>query len=235
VRQPEPGRWAEPDRWAEPGPWAEPSRQPEPGRWSDPARQPAPVAKVETREEWLQAGRKQFDYLISQGLQPGDRMLEIGCGNLRAGHLFIDYLSAGNYYGIDASPENLIAAQQVVTEFGLQAKMPHLSLFSDLRLGFLPPSRFTVVQAESAFANSPVEVIGECLAHISRVMTRDAIFDFTVDRSQGAENPMFRKNFRFRTDTLIGLANSCNLDAELVKDWEQQDHSLSKIRVTRRS
>ena len=32
------------------------------------------------------------------------RMLEIGCGNLRAGRLFIDYLDAGDYYGIDISP-----------------------------------------------------------------------------------------------------------------------------------
>jgi hypothetical protein len=144
-------------------------------------------------------------------------------------------LSAGNYYGIDTSPENLIAAQQVVADLGLQAKMPHLSLFGDLRLGFLPPSRFTVVQADSVFAHSPVEVIGECLAHIGRVMTRDAIFDFTVDRSQGAENPVFRKNFRYRTDTLIGLASSCDLDAELMKDWEQLGHPNSKIRVTRRS
>ena len=67
-------------------------------------RRPEPVAEAETREAWLRAGQVQFDYLISHGLQPGDRMLEIGCGNLRAGHLFIDYLSAGNYYGIDTSP-----------------------------------------------------------------------------------------------------------------------------------
>ena len=38
-------------------------------------------------------------------------MLEIGCGNLRAGHLFIGYLDAGNYYGIDISPDILLAAQ----------------------------------------------------------------------------------------------------------------------------
>ena len=38
-------------------------------------------------------------------------MLEIGCGNLRAGRLFIDYLDAGNYYGIDISPDILLAAR----------------------------------------------------------------------------------------------------------------------------
>ena len=34
----------------------------------------------------------QFDYLVKHGLRPADRILEIGCGNLRAGRLLIDYL-----------------------------------------------------------------------------------------------------------------------------------------------
>ena len=33
----------------------------------------------------------QFDYLVEHGLKPGHRMLDIGCGNLRAGWRFIDY------------------------------------------------------------------------------------------------------------------------------------------------
>ena len=40
------------------------------------------------------------------------RMLEIGCGNLRAGRLFIDHLDAGDYYGTDISPDILLAAQR---------------------------------------------------------------------------------------------------------------------------
>jgi hypothetical protein len=61
------------------------------------------------------------------------RLLEIGCGNLRAGHLFIDYLESGNYHGIDISPPILTAALQTVSD-GLQAKVPHLHPRSRLRL-----------------------------------------------------------------------------------------------------
>src|SRR5258708_5686572 len=64
-------------------------------------------------------------------------MLEIGCGNLRAGRLFIDYLDAGNYYGLDISPEILLAGQRTLVEFGLQAKHPRLFPVSDLTFGFL--------------------------------------------------------------------------------------------------
>src|SRR6058998_773287 len=54
----------------------------------------------ETHESWLASGQMQFDYLLGHGLAPSMRMLEVGCGNLRAGQLLIDYLGTGNYYGI---------------------------------------------------------------------------------------------------------------------------------------
>jgi SAM-dependent methyltransferase len=186
------------------------------------ARRPAPAAAPDPRrdrEAWLRRGQMQFDYLIGHGLQSGDRLLEIGCGTLAAGHLFIDYLSAGNYYGVEFSPEAVIAAQQTITEFGLQAKLPHVTLAGDFTLGFLPSSRFTVVQADGVFSRAPIEAIGECLAHVTRVMTADAIFDFTFNRAAG--------------DTLIGLAGSHGLDAELMEDWEQLGNTQPKLRVTR--
>jgi len=176
----------------------------------------------------------QFDYLIGQGLQPGDRMLEIGCGSLSAGHLFIDYLSTGNYYGIDISPDKLIAAQRIITEFGLQAKLPHLTLVAPFDLKFLPASKFTVIQAHNVFARAPVEAIGAYLAQVRRVMTNDAIFDFTFDRADGAEHQAQRTDFHHRADTLISLAGSRGLDAELMKDWDELGHPHSKLRLTRR-
>jgi hypothetical protein len=43
-----------------------------------------------THESWLRLGQVQFDYLLRHGLDPGMRVLELGCGNLRAGRLLID-------------------------------------------------------------------------------------------------------------------------------------------------
>jgi SAM-dependent methyltransferase len=202
---------------------------------SDAARSREGAVGSPTHEEWLKLGQLQFDYLIGHGLQPGDRMLEIGCGNLRAGRLFIGYLDPGHYYGIDISPEILLAAQDTITAYGLQAKLPHLTLVSDLKFTFLPPERFTVVHAHSVFSHSPIEVIDECLAHVGRVMTRDGIFDFTFDRTDGTEHQVLREDFYYRTETLIGLADKHGLDAEFMEDWEKLSHPQSKIRVTRRN
>jgi SAM-dependent methyltransferase len=201
---------------------------------SDTARSSEGAVGSHTHDSWLELGKLQFDYLVGHGLQPGDRMLEIGCGNLRAGRLFIEYLNPGHYYGLDISPDILVAAQETLTEYGLQGKIPHLTVVSDLKLEFLPSERFTVVHAHSVFSHSPIGVIDECLAHVGRIMTKDGIFDFTFNRTDGEEHQVLREDFYFRVDTLIELAARHGLDAQFMADWEALPHQQSKIRVTRR-
>ena len=159
-------------------------------------------------------------------------MLEIGCGDLRAGRLFIDYLDPGNYYGIDISPDILLAAQNTLSEAGLQDKVPHLTLVRDLKLAFLPPAHFDVVHAHSVFSHSPIAVIDECLANVGRVMAPGGLFDFTFDRTDGAEHHVLREDFYYRTQTLTDLAATHGLTARFMDDWEELPHKQSKIRVT---
>src|SRR5271169_3068223 len=42
-----------------------------------------------------------FNLLTSLGLRQNHALLDIGCGSLRCGRLFIPYLNAGNYTGIE--------------------------------------------------------------------------------------------------------------------------------------
>jgi SAM-dependent methyltransferase len=184
-------------------------------------------------EAWLRSGQKQFDYLRSHGLDPSMRLLEIGCGNLRAGHLLIEHLDPGNYVGIDISPDILLAALDTVTEFGLQARLPRLMLVRDLKLRFLPDEAFAVVHAHSVFSHSPIEVIDECLRNVGRIMTPGGCFDFTFGRTEGKEHQVLREDFYYRTDTLVALAARYGLRAELMSDWEQLGSAQSKLRVTR--
>ncbi len=199
---------------------------------SDSARSHDGAVGSGTHDSWIKIGQMQFDYLIGHGLKPGDRMLEIGCGNLRAGRLFIDYLDTGNYYGIDISPDILLAATDTVEEYALQRKLPHLTLVRDMSLGFLPDGHFTVVHAHSVFSHSPIEVIEECLRTVRRVMTPDGFFDFTFDRTEGAEHHVLHEDFYYRTETLIALAARHGLQARFMADWELLPHEQSKLRVT---
>jgi cyclopropane fatty-acyl-phospholipid synthase-like methyltransferase len=87
---------------------------------ADTARNAEAAVGGRTHAEWLSVGQLQFDYLVSHGLKPGMRMLEIGCGNLRAGRLFIGHLDPGDYYGLDISPDILLAAQRTLVSESLR-------------------------------------------------------------------------------------------------------------------
>ncbi|MGW6566817.1 class I SAM-dependent methyltransferase [Streptomyces sp. NPDC054975] len=199
---------------------------------SDTARSPeAAVGGNPSRDRWLAIGQMQYDYLVGHGLSPKDRMLEIGCGNLRAGWRFINHLDPGHYYGIDISPDILIEAKKTLVRYGLQDRLPYLTAVQDLKLDFLPEARFTVVHAHSVFSHSPLEVIDECLAHVGRVMAPGGFFDFTFDRTEGAEHQVLGEDFYYRTETLTRLAEKHGLRARFMDDWERLPHGQSKLRV----
>ncbi|GGT94788.1 class I SAM-dependent methyltransferase [Streptomyces lateritius] len=200
---------------------------------SDTARSPeAAVGGGPSHDRWLAIGQMQYDYLVGHGLTPRDRMLEIGCGNLRAGWRFIEYLEPGHYYGIDISPDILIEAKKTLVRYGLQAKRPYLTPVDDLKLDFLPDAWFTVVHAHSVFSHSPADVIDECLAHVGRVLAPGGFFDFTFDRTEGVEHHVLGEDFYYRTETLTRLAAKHGLVARFMDDWEQLPHGQSKLRVS---
>ncbi|MGH8869047.1 MAG: class I SAM-dependent methyltransferase [Actinomycetes bacterium] len=201
---------------------------------SDAGRSAEAAVGSKSHERWLALGKMQFDYLTGHGLRPTDRMLDIGCGNLRAGWRFISYLEPGHYYGVDISPEILAAAQKTIVRYDLQEKVPYLCPVLDLTLEHLPDDWFQVVHAHSVFSHSPPQVIDECLAHVGRVLAPDGWFDFTFDRTEGEEHQVLREDFYYRTETLVALADKHGLDARFMDDWERLPHGQSKIRVTRR-
>ena len=180
-------------------------------------------------------GKLQFDYLVQHGLQPHHRILEIGCGNLRAGWRIIRYLEPEHYYGIDISQQALLSAERNLAERGLVDKRPHLQLVSDQTFSMFPDGTFDVVHAHSVFSHAPLDVIEDCFAHVGRVMKPDGYFDFTFKRTEGKEYGKLREDFYFRTETLIDAAARHGLSARFMDDWEALGHSQSKIRVTLQS
>jgi SAM-dependent methyltransferase len=201
---------------------------------SDAARN-APAAGGRNPQSWQMLAQSQYDYLIRHGLKPSDRMLEIGCGNLRVGWRFIDYLESGNYYGVDISPDLLMSAERTLIRHELQAKLPHLTVVDNLTLGFLPADHFTVVHAHGVFSHSPLPVIEQCLAHVGRLLAPDGFCDFTFDRTDGPEHHVLWEDFYYRTETLVDLAAGLGLEAEFMDDWERLPHKQSRIRVSRPS
>jgi SAM-dependent methyltransferase len=83
----------------------------------------------ESDASWDKAGQLQLDYLIDAGLTPSSRVLDIGCGALRAGRKIIAYLNSGHYYGIDSDRQQLDAGYALeLSPLNLASRCPRENL-----------------------------------------------------------------------------------------------------------
>ena len=54
-----------------------------------------------SKSEWKLRGKFQLEFMKVIGLKPHHEFLDIGCGPLRAGIHFIEYLDKRKYFGFD--------------------------------------------------------------------------------------------------------------------------------------
>lgn len=182
-------------------------------------------------ERWQLVGKLQFDYLIKHGLEPRHHVLEIGCGNLRAGRHIIEHLDSGHYSGVDISPDILLAALDTVVEYDLQPRAPSLYLVSGTSLSFLPADRFDIVHAHSVFTHTPLEIVDAYLGEVFRVLRPGGFFDFTYRHSEEGAWGVLDEDFYFPTTLLLRRAASHGFQGARLEDW---NYVQDKIRLTKR-
>lgn len=127
---------------------------------------------------WDELGKLQFDFMIGQGLIPGMRLVDVGCGCLRGGIYFIRYLDAGNYYGIDVNQTLLDAGYNTeLARYGLQNKLPRPNLLQDAHFRFsLFGTTFDYAIAQSVFTHLPLNHIRLCLLELAKCMKEGGRF-----------------------------------------------------------
>jgi SAM-dependent methyltransferase len=119
--------------------------------------------------EWETHGPRQLEYMIEQGLRPEHRLLDVGCGALRGGIHFVDYLEPGNYYGIDINETLLDAGYERELGPELQQKLPreHLRATERFDCEFGVPFDFAI--AQSLFSHVSLNQIRLCLYRVANV------------------------------------------------------------------
>ena len=162
---------------------------------------------------WEELGQLQFDFLVSKGLQPQSKMLDIGCGTLRGGRHFIRYLEPGNYTGIDISPKAIEYGKQLLEEEELSAKQPRLlvSKNKDLKLREFDGELFDFLLAQSVFTHLLPENIEECFQYIGGIMHHDSMFFFTFNESSEFQQTGL-KDFGYPFSFFQSLAQQCGYD-----------------------
>jgi SAM-dependent methyltransferase len=186
----------------------------------------AGVHRSKVGRAWGHTGQLQHDFLVAQGLAPTSKLLDVGCGALRAGIVIAKYLEPGGYYGIDVN-ESLIRAA-VVHELplaGLQDRVPVENLRVTDRFECDFGVAFDFAIAQSVFTHLPLNHIRLCLYQLSRVMAPGGRF-FATFFEAPASTPHDRRvqqvmrltwperdPYHYRSDDL-------HWAAETVADWK---------------
>jgi SAM-dependent methyltransferase len=169
-------------------------------------------------DNWDSHGNLQRDFLISQGLKPHHRLLEIGCGTGRLACKVVPYLDHGHYLGIDIADAALRAARDISEEEGWAARVPTFCL------GEIPSSppapRFDFIWAFAVFIHIPQSVMESTMRRAAAVMHKDSRFYWsyipdTETRRVGV------KTFRRTVADYRRAAEQAGLTFEDVPDWIQ--------------
>jgi len=122
----------------------------------------------------------QFNLLTFLGLRETHYLLDIGCGSLRGGRLFIPYLLPGRYYGIE--PEQWLIEDGIKNEIGqdmIRIKRPTFSNDSNFTLTMFGRT-FDYLLAQSIFTHAAQSHIRRCLSEAAKVMAPTSIFAATI-------------------------------------------------------
>jgi len=118
----------------------------------------------------------QFNLMTFLGLRENHYLLDIGCGSLRAGKLFIPYLLPGRYFGIE--PEKWLIEEGIEKELGqdiIRVKKPVFSNDADFNLDVFD-REFDFMMAQSIFTHASQAQIRKCLSEAKKVMKPAAVF-----------------------------------------------------------
>jgi SAM-dependent methyltransferase len=119
-------------------------------------------------------GGTQFALLFLLGLREYHKVLDFGCGSLRAGRLLIPYLNPGNYYGIE--PNAWLIEDGLARQLGgmERLKTPHFS-HSDSFEADVFGETFDFIVAQSIFSHSGPALTEKALHSFARCLRPEGI------------------------------------------------------------
>jgi len=195
---------------------------------------------------WEEIGKLQFEFLRANGLAPTSRLIDIGCGCLRGGIYFVDYLDPGNYFGMDISEELLNAGYDVeLRDRCLQEKLPRANLIADGEFQFAKfPVTFDFGIAQSIFSHLPAEHIRLCLSRLAPRMEPGGILfgtfflvpddhpsDRPFEHPQGVQTFEQKDPFHYRFGQVRALCDGLPWQPVLIGDWgHPRDQQMVRFR-----
>jgi hypothetical protein len=117
----------------------------------------------------------QIGFLKKNGLQPEHRLVDFGCGSLRAGRHLIEYLESGNYIGLDVTDRFYLKGVGSITKSVLERKRPRLAVISDKELSAVAERKPDFIFSFGVLMHVPPKETGVFLGKIASLMKADTL------------------------------------------------------------
>jgi hypothetical protein len=175
---------------------------------------------------WEAIGRVQFDFMVAQGLKPQDILVDVGCGSLRGGRLFIAYLDPEHYLGIDHDAWLVKAGlKHEISKELREEKRPQFVIserFEFHKFGKRPDYGI----AQSLFSHLTEDDIRLCLANLRAEIRAGGRFYATfipkglLEKSY--KNPRRsddHRAFQYDAEEILAMGREAGWQARYIGDW----------------
>jgi SAM-dependent methyltransferase len=127
-------------------------------------------------DDFERGGREQLIFLLMNGLTPASRVIDLGCGVLRAGYWLIHFLEPRCYFGIEPSVERLAIGTTTILEPHLQElKEPRFDTNSEFDTSVFGET-FDYFLAYSIWTHASKRQISAMLDRFLRDSSDDGVF-----------------------------------------------------------
>lgn len=156
----------------------------------------------------------QFNLLTFLGLREFHTLLDIGCGSLRGGRLFIVYLRPGHYFGIE--PEPWLVERGIDKEIGrdlIELKSPSFSYDSEFACNLLN-RQFDYILAQGVFVHAPEWQVRNCISEAAKCMKSTSIFAATYmqgDQNYTGSEWLYPETSTYTPTRMAEIASSADL------------------------
>lgn len=169
-------------------------------------------------------GATQFRLLTSLGLRAHHRVLDLGCGSLRAGRLLIPYLDRSCYFGVE--PNTWLIEDAIDRELGrelIRLKQPRFDANQDFRADVFG-ERFDFAVAQSIFSHTSGELATVALANLRDALAPGGLIACTFvenptsERHEHAAGWTYPACVRFTREEVFAVFAAAGLQAMRI-DW----------------
>ena len=145
---------------------------------------------VGPKDKFEAVGKHQFEVMIDAGLKADSNLLDIGCGAMRGGKFFLDFLDEGKYSGLEPNKALLKKGMHdEVKEEVAREKKPSFKYNDNFNLSIFE-KEFDFIVAQAIFAHAAQGQIIACLKSAYDVLAPGGkfVFNYFVGANDYAGN-----------------------------------------------